>query len=323
VRQAVAVSQFVFPAGKAKHAVLARRDDFADALAGSSLGFGAGPLLFTGRTGPLDPVTAAELTRVLPPGTRVYLLGGTSALPAALEGELVALGFDPIRLAGPTRQATAAAVATEVMSRVQELGFDAPRGVILATARDWPDAVTAGSLGAWFGYPILLTDPTSLTPVTSTALAALRPARLYVVGGTSAVSSAVAVAAQAAAQAATAIRLAGADRDATAVVVAQRFADELRPQSRGADPALAIAVNLRRTDGFANVLSATAAVGAYSGVFLPVEGNTGDTIPVSAAPFACSLDPRRAIIVGATDVVSDVAEQRLNDLLEHTAKECL
>ena len=322
VKQAVAVSRFVFASpDTAQHAVLARRDDFADALAGSALGFGVGPILFSGRTGPLDPTTAAELDRILPPKGRVYLLGGTAALPATLEAELRSRDLTPVRLAGATRHATAVRVAEEVMVRVAQLGFDAPTRVILATSRQWPDAVAAGSLAAWFGYPILLTDPDALPASTRDELAKLRPERLYVVGGTTAVSEAVLRAAAAAAAEPEVGRLAGVDRSGTAVQVGRQFVEDLLVDT-GEGPLFAIGVNLRRSDGFTHVLSASTIAGAGAGVYLPIEGDRGDNVPGAVVPFACSINPVRGLVAGDADVVNEPAKVRLNSLLEHTAPDC-
>lgn len=321
VRQAVAVSRFVFPGdGSAQHVVLARRDDFADALAGSALGFGVGPVLFTGRTGPLAATTAAEIERVLPPQGVVYLLGGPQALPVSLEEELRAVGLTPKRLSGPTRFDTAAAVADETLRRVVELGFPRPGKVILATARNWPDAVSAGSLAAWFGYPILLTETGSLPAPTRAALGRIRPERLYVIGGPQAVGHPTLLAAADAADAPTA-RLEGPDRSATAVAVGRQFTDDL-VADLGEGPLFAIGVNVRRADGFAHVLSASAISGAGAGVYLPVEGEGGGQVPSSVPAFACSLDPVRGVVAGDGDLISEPTKARLNDLLEHTAPEC-
>jgi hypothetical protein len=76
VAQAVAVSRAAFISGGARHAVIARDDDFADALAGSTLGGGRGPLLFAGSRGPLPAATRDELRRAVRGGATVYLLGG-------------------------------------------------------------------------------------------------------------------------------------------------------------------------------------------------------------------------------------------------------
>lgn len=321
VRQAVAVSRFVFPSDdSAQHVVLARRDDFADALAGSALGFGVGPVLFTDPTGPLAATTASEIQRVLPPQGIVYLLGGPQALPASLEGELGAMDLRAVRLSGPTRFDTASAIADETLRRVVELGFPRPEKVVLATARNWPDAVSAGSLAAWFGYPILLTETGSLPGSTRDALDRIRPERLYVIGGPHAVAHSTFLAAADAAKASTA-RLEGPDRSATAVAVGRQFTEDLVADI-GEGPLFAIGVNVRRDDGFAHVLSASAISGAGAGVYLPVEGEGGGQVPSSVPAFACSLDPVRGVVAGDGDLISEPAKVRLNELLEHTAPEC-
>jgi subtilisin family serine protease len=322
VRQAVAISRFLFPDESAQHAVVARKDDFADALAGSTLGFGVGPVLFTGSTGTIDSYTASELARVLEPGGRVYLLGGTSALPATIEADVRALGLTPVRLAGTTRDATAAEVATESQARIRQLGFEPDSRVIMATARQWPDAVTAGSLGAWFGYPILLTDPDALPAATRQSLAELKPQQLYVVGGTTAVSNAVAEAARAAGGSTTVTRLAGVDRTGTAIAVAQQFRTEFRGDTGGLDPLLAVGVNLRRGDGFAHVLSASALVGVGSGVFLPLEGDEGQTVAPAVKALACTLEPYLGVVAGEPDLVTDATRSTLDAELEHEPGAC-
>jgi subtilisin family serine protease len=321
VRQAVAISKYVFSDAGAKHAVLARKDDFADALAGSTLGYGAGPVLFTGSTGALDPLTANELARVLPPAGRVYLLGGTAAIPSGVENDIRALGLVPVRLAGTTREATAAAVAAEDQKRAVELGYPAADRVILATNHQWPDAVTAGAMGGMFGYPILLTDPNTLSPATRDALASLQPDRIYVVGGTTAISSAVATAARDAGGSTTATRLAGVDRVGTAVAVAQQAITEFRGLY-GFDPLYAVAVNLRRADGFSHVLSASSIPAAGSGIFLPLEGAKGETVSPGTKSLACAIDPYLGIVAGEPDIVTDLSKDKLDDELEHKAGAC-
>ena len=318
IRQAVAVSQYVFQDAQAEHVVLARPDNFADGLGGSALAFGVGPVLFTPSNGGLDSITESEIQRVLPPGGRVYVLGGTAAIPSAVDGELRGLGYQVVRLAGTNRMDTARLVAAEVDKRVQELGFQAPDKVMLATAFNWPDAVTAGSFGALFGYPILLTDPNQLSPETQNALASLHPDEVDVVGGTAAVSDAVLSAAASAAGGAATRRLAGVDRDATAIVVAKRLASVLNTEFQ-IDPLRVVAVNLRRSDGFTHVLSASALVGTVPGVFLPIEGDGGTTIPTVTSQYACQIDPLYGIVAGGGDVIADTTKSALNGLLSRSS----
>lgn len=307
ITQAVAVSTAAFASQSALHAVVARADDYADALAGSALAYGVGPLLFTGSTGPLASGTRHELRRVLPVGATVYLLGGTAALPASLDSELRALGFSPARLAGRSREETAVAVANEV-ARQQ---LPAMSAALLATRGDWPDAVTGGALASYFGLPILLTPPDELHPATAVALAELAPARLFVLGGAAAVSDET-MAAAAHAAGAEGVRLGGAARDATAVAIAGAM--EALLSDSGREPAGFLAVNVDRSDGFAHVLSAAALAGKQGSVFVPVRGQAGDVLPDVAAEHVRGrgID---VTVIGGADLVSDEVGERLQALL--------
>lgn len=328
VPQAVAMSERVFQDDQAIHAVVARSDDYADALAGSALGFGIGPLLFARDTGALSSATASELQRVLPAGSTVYLLGGTAALPPTLEAEVVALGLEPVRIAGTTRERTAVAVAAELERLLAEYEFQTPDLAIVATARNWPDAVGAGSLAAWFGIPILLTPATSLDVSVRDFLAARDWERVYVIGGTAAISDDVRRAVRDAARVGSrdAVRLAGADRSATTVAVGAEFEEIFSDQfeaafGQPAVPNVVAAVNLRRDDAYAHVLSASALVGSLAGVFAPIEGESGDRITPEAQAYLCRF-PADGVAVGGVDVVASATATLLDELLKGDAPAC-
>ncbi|MFP5326951.1 MAG: cell wall-binding repeat-containing protein, partial [Acidimicrobiia bacterium] len=134
IETAIAVSKEQFPAG-ADAAVLARADDFADALAGGPLAADLhGPLLLTGG-GELDSRVAAELQRVVPPGGAVRVLGGGQALSASVEASVIGLGFAVQRIHGGTRYETAVAIADAID----------PESLIIATGTNFPDALSGGA----------------------------------------------------------------------------------------------------------------------------------------------------------------------------------
>lgn len=216
VGTAVAVASDAFPEpASAGAAVLARADDFADALTGAPLAAAVdGPLLLTGRDG-LPDVTAAELGRVLHDGATVHLLGGPAALGEEVVRAVAALGFEPVRHAGADRVATAAEVAG-VLPRTEE--------VLVASAADFPDALAASVPAARDGLPVLLTEPDGLPEATTRVLGDLKPSRATVIGGPAAVSDAAL--GQLAASVDEVERVAGPDRYATAVAVLEaRYPD--------------------------------------------------------------------------------------------------
>ncbi len=200
---AVAVSRAAFPvAGTASAVVLARNDVFADALAGGPLAAAEhGPLLLTSPT-TLDPVTQAEMSRVLPHGGTVYVLGGTGAIAPSVVAAVQNLGYKVLRVAGSTRFATAVAIA-------QTMG--SPTTIFEATGLNFPDALSAVPATVAAKGAILLTNGSNQAPATASYLRANPDAIRYAVGGP-------------AAQADPGARsIVGANRFATSALVAQQF----------------------------------------------------------------------------------------------------
>src|SRR5439155_21530209 len=81
--------------------------------------------------------------------------------------------------------------------------------------------MAGGSAPGVPGGPLLLVEPQALPAATRTQLERLRPSRIIVLGGTSAVSDAVVSALSAFSPSVS--RLAGADRFGTAAAIAQQF----------------------------------------------------------------------------------------------------
>ena len=198
---AAAISQAEFPNGKAGAVVLARGDDYPDALVAGPLAAAKNaPLLLTVGSS-LPTVSKAELQRVLPTGGKVYILGGTGAVPASVATQLTDLGYQVVRYGGADRFATAVQVA-------DALGD--PGTVLLATGTNFPDALSAGVAAAKAGGVVLLTNGTSLPSTTSSYLAA-HAKTVYAVGGPAAAADKKATA------------LVGVDRYATSVALAAKF----------------------------------------------------------------------------------------------------
>jgi putative cell wall-binding protein len=313
IPQAVAVSRTAFEDRGAQHAVLVRRDMFSDALAGSSLTLGLGPLLYTDPSGPLPAETRAELVRTLARGATVYLLGGPAALPVALESEITSLGLRPHRLSGVDRESTAVAVARELAVRRKAAGFPDNGVVVLATSDNWPDAVAAGAVGAYYGLPILVTPAPRLHPATAQALRDLRPAGLLVLGGRTAISAPTYTAAVTAARLSKGgVRLAGGDRYATAIEIAKFFEESLAAE--GASPRCVIAVNVTRPDGWTHALSASPLAGAYGCVLVPVQDPEANRLPSATRAY---VDRMRVdgVLAGDRDLISNAAGAELRTLL--------
>jgi polyvinyl alcohol dehydrogenase (cytochrome) len=191
--------------------LLATGATFPDAVAGSAAAGHLGvPLLLTA-TGSLSSAAAAEIDRLKP--AQVALLGGTTALSAAVAQQVAALGATVVRWQGSDRYGTAVAVSKATYP-------SGATNVYLATGTNFPDALAGAALAAVAGGPLLLTDPKALPSETAAEITRLHPSAIVVLGGTTAVSDQVAAAAVSAAGGATLSRIQGPDRYQTADAVA-------------------------------------------------------------------------------------------------------
>lgn len=279
IATAVAVSRDLYAApATARAAVLARSDDFADALAGAALAQQVdGPVLLTTKSS-LSPATSDELSRVLLPGSTVYLLGGTGALADQVAAEVQAAGFTPKRLAGDNRFATATAIAAELTAASE---------VFVVNGGSFPDALGASSPSAAKRFPVLLTAKDAVPAETSAWLRAHPVDRIHVVGGTSAIASATYDALAALARSG-ADRTAGSDRYDTALAVARAFFTTGAPvvvaSGRTFPDALA---------GGRRAASLNAPLLLAPGASLADEAGTGE------------LRPSQAVLLGGTSALGD------------------
>ncbi len=158
-----------------------------DALAVSPLAaFERRPVLLTaGGALPADTARALEELGT----TDLTVVGGTAAVPAAVEAEAAALVDRVDRVAGASRYETAAAL----LARAEAAGMTTTTAWV-ASGAGWPDALVAGPAAARDGV-LVLTDPAGLERAAPTAawLAERATAleRIRLVGGTGSVSTAV------------------------------------------------------------------------------------------------------------------------------------
>lgn len=142
IHTAIAASQDRWADDAAATATIVRADDFADAQAATPLAAAAGgPMLLTYRLS-LHPDAAAELERVLAPGSTVYVAGGEAVISEAVVQRIEDLGFEVVRLAGPGRAETAVAVADEVVS----LRGAGPQRVFAVQGRSFGEGIVAGNV---------------------------------------------------------------------------------------------------------------------------------------------------------------------------------
>ncbi|WP_052144807.1 cell wall-binding repeat-containing protein [Halalkalibacter okhensis] len=187
--------------------VLARGDEFPDALAGGPLAYHLdAPVLLT-RQEVIPSSTLYEIARL--DATEVVILGGEGAISNTVTEELEALGLSVERIGGETRYETAALIAEQLP--VSET-------VVLANGLDFPDALAVAPEAAKNGYPILLTRSDRLSAAAEEALES--STKQYIIGGTAAVNNAIEEALT------DARRLGGVDRYETNKAIVDEFTTE-------------------------------------------------------------------------------------------------
>lgn len=184
---------------------VATASDYPDAVAaGAPAALAGAPVLLTDPD-LLPQATRDEISRL--GATRIFLLGGEAAVSPAVQEALSSYG-EVIRIAGPDRYATTAAISRE--------RFGSPDTVFVATGDDFPDAVAAAPAAAAAGAPILLVSRDAVPAPTRAELERLDPATVVILGGAAAISEAVA-----SQMPGNVVRVAGSNRFATAAAISR------------------------------------------------------------------------------------------------------
>lgn len=244
-----AISSAFFDAGAASVVYVANGLAFPDALGASAAAArSGGPLLMT-RQDSVPAATVAEIQRLHPP--RIVVVGGVGAVGNAAYDKLATLAPQISRVSGLDRFATSRAVATDAFPPGKV------NSVFIATGLNFPDALVAGSAAGYQGGPLILVNGASgaLDQATKQLIQNLGPLRIYIVGGTSSVSTGI----QSDLQnlgVPTVLRLGGLDRYGTA----QAVNSEVFPFADTAFMASSL--------GFADALSISAVAGVVGAPLL-------------------------------------------------------
>ncbi len=226
---------------------------------------------------------STELSRLRSSWYQERLADGIADGIESFSADAVAEPYD--RIAGSDRWST----ATQVSKRSHPSGAQA---VVLASGEGFADSLVAGPLARSMDAPVLTTGAATLPPAIAAEIERLSPARLVIVGGENAVSSAVATAAAEAAgiPVEDVERLGGRTRYDVSLAVAR--------QLESADTS-AVVVTAGESWADALSISASAADRGEPIVLCPPSGLT-----TSQVAFIASGDSTRAVtVVGGTAVV--------------------
>jgi len=204
---AVALSKAGY-AGTAKTVYLATGANYPDALSAAPAAVKeGGPLLLTPPDA-IPSVVSAEIKRLKP--SKIVVVGGTSAISAVAFDQLKPLAGNVIRVAGDDRFVTSRAI-------VQQAFGSAPTAYV-ATALNYPDALSASAAAAAKGQPVLLVNGTTTTvdAATATLITSLKTKTFLIAGGVNAVSPGIENSLK---KSGSVTRLAGSDRFTTSQLI--------------------------------------------------------------------------------------------------------
>jgi putative cell wall-binding protein len=187
----------------------------------------------------------------------------------------------PLRVSGADRYTTAVEVSRAVFA-------SGAQRVVIATGESFPDALTGAAVAGANHGPLLLTPSASLPDDVAAELHRLAPSAVVVMGGPSAVSSAVVDQIRATTGVAP-VRVSGATRYETAATAAAFY---------GTGGGVFVATGTT----FADALGAGAAGGLTGRPLLLVQH---DTIPAATADALRRLAPADITVVGGPSAVSD------------------
>ncbi|MYL62314.1 hypothetical protein GLW07_02975 [Bacillus hwajinpoensis] len=262
----------------AETVVIARGDEFPDALAGAPLAYKYdAPILLTEQNR-LNTAVKKEIERL--GAKKAIVLGGTSAISSYTEYELKGLGLKVDRIGGETRYETAVNIAAKLDGT--------PEKSILANAFNFPDALSVASYAAKNGYPIVLTDDDKLPAVSKKILNATD--EQIVVGGETAINDKIKDSLS------NPVRISGDDRYATSAAIATILTPD-------ADTAI-VATGLK----FADALSGSVLAAKENAAILLVKK---DEIPEKISGAIDENDIHNFHVLGGPNVVSDDV---MNDL---------
>lgn len=200
------------------------------------------------------------------------------------------------RLEGANRFRTALAIS--------QASFPATSSsAVIASGENWPDGLAGGVLASASNGPLLLTRANRLSLEVRDEILRLRPQRIYILGGTGAISSAVENAIRSLPGTSPPVveRLWGHDRYATAA----RIAERVRSYT---GPATGNRVVVASGENFPDALSGSA-LAASARIPILLARRTALTTPTAGA--LRTIAPAETLVLGGTGVISQAVHDSL------------
>ncbi|WP_134773377.1 cell wall-binding repeat-containing protein [Ornithinimicrobium flavum] len=237
-------------------------------------------LSFVGLYGTGAPGVGIIIEDITASGSDGYLALEDPFFPEDVDGPCT---FDVERIGGADRVATSVLLSQQKFVRADT--------VMIATAADYPDALTAAPWAAQQGAPLLLSRPDGLPGSVVTELQRLAPSRVVVLGGAGALSEQVVTDAEAALPSATVDRVGGSTRYATAGLIAQEVVQDSSAE-----------VYVASGEDFPDALVLSALAAREQAPLVLVKETA---VPSATSAALAALDYDSLVAAGGTGVISD------------------
>lgn len=178
VNVAIAMQQYPqFRGDRYRRVVIARGDNYADAIAAAPLARGSlqskadGPVLLTPYN-TLHPEVERFLDQKVDPSATIFIMGGHEAISPEVEDEIRAMGFTTKRFAGANRADTAAKASVYLYNKKTQDQVPKWRSLprTISDGTNWYDSLIASSTATRKGGLVLLTFGSQIPETTWDAI---------------------------------------------------------------------------------------------------------------------------------------------------------
>lgn len=258
----------------------------------------------------LDSLPAGGTAQTLPLSKAV---NGDSVVTASVTGEYLAgqtvsdttnvnIDVTPSRIAGSDRILTAVEASKRLYPNgIESNNAEGERSVVIATGYGFPDALSASALAGAAGGPLLLVKQAYVSQTVLDELTRLKATKVYIVGGTSVVSSLVET--TLVGKGLDVERISGTDRYGTA----QNAAAEVRRLVE-LGPGVVDTVFLATGTNFPDALAASSLAAALPA---PVLLTKPTVLPEQTKAALNTIKPSTVVICGGTAAVSAAIESQI------------
>ena len=272
---------------------VATGENYPDALAAAAAAAHLeAPVILTKKS-VLPAAVKAQLNEIQP--DLIYVLGGSSTISGSVVSALRTVTGGPtvVRLAGDDRYETGRLIVKTSFGvdgdgdGAENVDLDT---VVIATGRNFPDALSAGAAVASVGGAVVLVDgsKSSVPSATVTLLQDLDPAHVVIAGGTPSVKSSIENQLRSLFPGQV-TRIAGDDRYETSIKVNQRFYTD------------ADAVFFATGQNFPDALSAASLAGLLAAPLIVTEPTC---ISADGKAYVQSLTPEKLVLLGTSTTLS-------------------